>query len=143
VANPLAEYRLPFTENRPLVIVMSYDILLEKVENNGYTARVWGWPEIAVQAATREEAMERVSAALRKQLQDVEIVRLDLETAEHPLARFAGMWVDDPTFDDFVTEMKGPWARWAGVFEDDPQFDDMLAEIEAYRQELDRDKQVP
>jgi len=39
-------------------------------------------------------------------------------------------WVDDP------------WIKYAGMFSDDPDFDDFLAEIEAYRREIDADMAV-
>jgi len=32
-----------------------------------------------------------------------------------------------------------PWLKFAGMFKDDPLFDDVLTEIEAYRRELDAD----
>lgn len=32
---------------------------------------------------------------------------------------------------------KNPWLEMAGIFKDDPQFDQMLKAIETYRQELD------
>jgi hypothetical protein len=30
-----------------------------------------------------------------------------------------------------------PWIKYAGMFKDDPQFDEFLTEMESYRQELD------
>ena len=30
-----------------------------------------------------------------------------------------------------------PWIQYAGMFKDDPQFDEFLAEMESYRQKLD------
>jgi hypothetical protein len=30
-----------------------------------------------------------------------------------------------------------PWIKYAGMFKDDPQFDEFLTEMEFYRQELD------
>ena len=30
-----------------------------------------------------------------------------------------------------------PWVKYAGMFKDDPDFDDFLAEMEAYRREID------
>ena len=32
-----------------------------------------------------------------------------------------------------------PWIKYAGMFKDDPQFDEFLAEMESYRQELDNE----
>jgi hypothetical protein len=30
-----------------------------------------------------------------------------------------------------------PWIKYAGMFKDDPQFDEFLTEMESYRQKLD------
>ena len=35
------------------------------------------------------------------------------------------------------TPSEDPWVKYAGMFKDDPDFDDFLAEMEAYRREID------
>lgn len=35
------------------------------------------------------------------------------------------------------TASDDPWVKYAGMFKDDPDFDDFLAEMEAYRREID------
>ncbi len=32
-----------------------------------------------------------------------------------------------------------PWIKYAGMFKDEPQFDEFLTEMESYRQELDNE----
>ena len=93
---------------------LNYSILIEAKEN-GYQATVWGLPDCQVFATTKEEAINNLHELMENRLKNVEIVTQEIEspTTEHP------------------------WMKFAGMFKDDPQFDDMLADIEAYRRELD------
>lgn len=36
-----------------------------------------------------------------------------------------------------IGKLEHPWLKGAGMFKDDPTYDDFLAEIEAYRREVD------
>ena len=95
---------------------MTYEIVVEN-GRDGYTATVMGWPSCIAKAPTREQALARLRDDLSRRLTDVEIVSLDLGSQpEHPMLRFAG------------------------VFEDDPLFDEVVEEIEAYRREIDADE---
>jgi len=96
---------------------MTLSIFVQPSIGNGYTAKVLGWPEIIVAGETKEEALEKIKSAIDLRLGEGEIIRLQYEppTKEHAWMKFAGMWKDDPTFDDF------------------------LDEIRAYREELDRE----
>ncbi len=96
---------------------MTYDVILRKKQNK-YVARVREWPEVVIEEDSREEAITQMKAQLSEYLsQRPEVIQIDLEPVthhEHPWLQFAGMWADDPTWDDFV------------------------AELEAYRQEIDQ-----
>jgi hypothetical protein len=35
-----------------------------------------------------------------------------------------------------------PWMKFAGMYEDNPLFDEVLADIEAYRRELDEEMEA-
>jgi predicted RNase H-like HicB family nuclease len=96
---------------------MTVNILVQPSPEKGYTATVLGWPDLVVAAQTKEEALEKIRAELRRTLEKGEVISLQVEpvNGEHPWMKFAGMWKDDPAFDDF------------------------LAEIKAYREELDRE----
>ena len=96
---------------------MTYYVLVENGEQGNYTATVLGWPDCTAQGATRQEALARLRQALITRLAQAEIVPLEIE---HPPSGH-------------------PWLKFAGMFKDDPLFDDVLAEIEAYRRELDAD----
>ena len=87
---------------------MTYDVILRKKQNK-YIARVRDWPEVVIEEETREAALTRIKQHLSAYLsQAPEVIPIELEpveTAAHPWLQFAGMWADDPTWDDFVTEV--------------------------------------
>ena len=87
---------------------MTYDVILRKQQNK-YIARVRDWPEVVIEEETREAALMQIKQHLTTYLsQPPEIIQIELEpvvTVEHPWLQFAGMWADDPTWDDFVTEV--------------------------------------
>lgn len=39
----------------------------------------------------------------------------------------------------FPEDQDNPWEKYAGMFEDDPQFEEFLSEIESYRRQLDNE----
>ncbi|MBW4510286.1 MAG: type II toxin-antitoxin system HicB family antitoxin [Scytonematopsis contorta HA4267-MV1] len=92
----------------------NYSVLVEQKED-GYQATVWGQPDLVVFAPTREEALKNLNELVNTRLQNVEIVTVVIEApkSEHP------------------------WMKFAGMFKDDPMFDEVLAHIEEYRRELD------
>jgi predicted RNase H-like HicB family nuclease len=87
---------------------MTYDVILRKKQNK-YIARVRDWPEVVIEEETREAALTQIKQHLTTYLsQPPEVIQIELEpvvTAEHPWLQFAGMWADDPMWDDFVTEV--------------------------------------
>ena len=96
---------------------MTYDVILRK-KHNKYIARVRDWPEVVIEEETREAAIAQIKHQLTAYLsQPPEVIHIELEpviTGEHPWLQFAGMWADDPTWEDFI------------------------AEVAAYRQEMDK-----
>jgi len=98
---------------------MTYNAIVESKDHRGYRATVLGWPNCSANGATKEEALERLREVIRTRVSEGEIVRID---------------VDLPG--------SHPWMKFAGMFEDDPMFDQLVEEIEAYRRELDADDRV-
>ena len=99
---------------------MTYYVQVENGRRGSYTATVLGWPDCTAQGATREEALTRLRQTLTRRLAQAEIVSMELE---HPPPGHS-------------------WLKFAGMFKDNPLFDDVLAEVEAYRRELDADDDV-
>lgn len=82
---------------------LKFDILVEQGGEKGFTARALAWPDCVVEAATREEALRLIRAAILTRLARAEIVTIEFEPGEarHPWLRFAGDWADDPGIKDF------------------------------------------
>ena len=82
---------------------LKYDVLLEQTHDNGYTARLSAWPDIFVQAPTREKALQQMRILLQQRLAKIEIVTLEIQPTEinHSWAPFAGDWANDPWMEDY------------------------------------------
>ncbi|MEQ8998613.1 MAG: type II toxin-antitoxin system HicB family antitoxin [Coleofasciculus sp. B1-GNL1-01] len=95
-----------------------YEVLIENQVEGGVSATVLGWHDCQARGSTKAEALEQLRKLLTARLQNTEIVSLeiDLPKPEHP------------------------WMKFAGMFKDDPDFEDVLADIAAYRHDLDREQ---
>lgn len=81
---------------------MQVNVLIEPMSGNGYRARC-GEPFVCtVEGPTREAALQTLSELLSKQVTPgAELVPVEIPVAQHPLAQFAGMYKDDPLFDEW------------------------------------------
>ena len=95
-------------------------IIIEPIAGNGYRARGGEALALVAEGATQEEAL----AKLKEQLQD----RLHQGTKIVPLE---------------VAPEAHPWMAFAGMFKDDPLFDDWQKAIADYRQEVEEDPNYP
>ena len=93
---------------------MMYDVLVEEEQERTYTATLLGWPRLSVSAATREEALGKLRHTLEQRLSKAEVVTIEVD----------------------LPHQTNPWIRLAGVYKDNPLFEDFLAEMEADRREL-------
>ena len=88
---------------------MTYAVILRK-RNEKYIARVREWPEVVIEENSREDAIAHIKTDLSAYLsQPPEVIQIDVESAtsgEHPWLQFAGMWADDPTWQDFLDEVE-------------------------------------
>lgn len=94
---------------------MTYYAIIHNGKRGNYTASVFGIPGCTAEGATKEEALGRLQEALAHHLADAEVVPLEMEKPQ----------------------IEHPWSKFAGMFEDDPLFDEVIANIETYRRELD------
>jgi len=109
----------PLVENSELLDKLNYSVLIEE-KAGFYSATVWGLPDCKASGATREEALKNVRQLLMARLEKAEIVSLEIE----------------------LPKPEHPWMKFAGMFKDDPDFDEVLADIEAYRRERDAEMEV-
>lgn len=94
------------------------EVLVERVENGSFSATVIGLPSRTTQGHTKEEALTKLHELLTAREAEIVSMKLEPSKAEHP------------------------WMKFAGMFEDDPQFDEMLAYIEAERRALDAEMEA-
>ena len=85
---------------------MVYEILLQP-ESNKVRATVLNWPECTAEGETEEAALQRIREVIRERLATSKIVQVDVTppTAPHPWQQYAGMWRDDPAFEEFLTKL--------------------------------------
>jgi hypothetical protein len=96
---------------------MKIPILVEPIENAGY--RATSGPPLAATAegATRDEALARLREEINRRMADGAIVM--------PL--------------DIITTDENPLLAYAGMFRNDPLFDEWKAAIEEYRRKVDEE----
>lgn len=80
----------------------TYDVLIENQEDGRVLATVIGLPDCQAIGATKEEALTSLYQRLTERLAKAEIVSMKIEPpkAEHPWMKFAGMYKDNPLFDE-------------------------------------------
>lgn len=85
---------------------MQIPVLIEPIAGNGYRAS-GGEPLAAVvEAPTREEALKKLKEKLQDRLGNgAQLVPLEVTVEPHPLAQFAGMFKDDPYFEEVLKIM--------------------------------------
>src|SRR5437763_1847193 len=85
---------------------MAIQVLIEPLAKSGFRATSAAPLAVSVEAPTREEALAKLRQQLRKRLSNgTELIAMPLPTEEHPIAKFAGMFKDDPDFAEVVNIM--------------------------------------
>lgn len=88
---------------------MVFDVMLVKEAENGYTARPVLWPDVETHGETQQEALEAVQRRIREMLGHTEFVQVEVDLpnaqAQNPWLERAGMFADDPTWDEFLQAM--------------------------------------
>lgn len=87
---------------------LTYSIIIEREKEGTYKATVWGLTDCQVTGDTREAALTSINQLLTARLQNAEVVvqEMTLPKSENPWIKFAGMYKDNPLFNDMVAEMK-------------------------------------
>jgi len=86
---------------------MTYDVLVTKRDEK-FIARVRAWPEIVAEGDTEQEVLMKARADLKSLLAQGRIVQLEIDVKpdEHPWRQFAGMFADDPDWDEFQASIQ-------------------------------------
>lgn len=101
---------------------MSVEVLIEPLANNGFRATSGGPVAVSVEAPTREKALAKLKAQIRKRLKNgAELVLVD-----------------------FASHSEGnPWIEFAGMFQGDPWIEDWKQSVAAYRKKKDAEPELP
>src|SRR5438128_1445506 len=86
---------------------MQIPVLIEPVSGNGYRARGVEPFALTAEGATPDQALSSLRELLKSRLVGgAQIVPLEIPPTEHPLAQFAGMFKDDPLFEEVLQIME-------------------------------------
>jgi predicted RNase H-like HicB family nuclease len=96
---------------------MSYQVLVEKVPDGIFSATVIGLSDCVAEGLTKEEALENASVKLKERLARSELITI--EGAPSP------------------SQEINPWLEIHGSLRDDPTFEDFVSEIDRHRRKLD------
>jgi len=94
---------------------LTYSVAIKQETEGQWTATALGWWGCKAEGTTREEALIKLNQILAEQLVQVEIVQQTLPLPHH----------------------ENPWLKVAGMFKDDPQWDEFIEAMAVYRRELD------
>ncbi|MBW4509964.1 MAG: type II toxin-antitoxin system HicB family antitoxin [Scytonematopsis contorta HA4267-MV1] len=94
---------------------LSYNVLIEKEQDGTFSAVMLGLSDCKSSGKTENEAVEKLQKLLHERLTNSKIVTLEIE----------------------AVQAENPWMKVAGMYKDNPLFDEVLAEIEAERNKLD------
>jgi predicted RNase H-like HicB family nuclease len=88
---------------------MEYTVLIQS-KRGGFTATIPILPECRAQGKTEKEALAKVRACAQEVLTKSKFVKLNLPENGHneddPWLAMAGMWRDDPTWDEYQRLIK-------------------------------------
>jgi predicted RNase H-like HicB family nuclease len=81
---------------------MEIPVLIERVEGNGFRARGGEPLGLTTDGATPEEALGKLQQLLKDRIAaGARIVPLEVPGADNPWRTFAGMFKDDPLYDEW------------------------------------------
>lgn len=101
---------------------MQFPILIEPVANNGYRASSGPPLSVSADGPTREEAIRKVQEQMRQRLH----AGAEIATVEIP-----------------VQPVENPWVKYAGMFKDDPDFEEVVEIMAENRRKMNADPDIP
>ena len=89
---------------------MQYQVFVKNQSDQHFIASVIGMPTIAVDGQTEAEAISNVKIALESQLATGKVVTIEIDQIEikpeaAPAMKYAGVFENDPTFDDWMEKL--------------------------------------
>ncbi|MFB2917949.1 type II toxin-antitoxin system HicB family antitoxin [Aerosakkonema funiforme] len=98
---------------------LTYSVIVEREKEGRYKATVWGLADCQVIEDTREAALKSINQLLIARLENAEVVVQEIA----------------------LPKSENPWIKFAGMYKDNPLFNEMISEMEAYRREVDAEMQ--
>lgn len=95
---------------------LTLHLVVEKTEAGQSRASVLGLPDCVVEAATDEEAIEKLQNSVIERLAHARVMEVEI-----PLSQ--------------PNQAKKSWMKYAGVFKDDPDFAEVAERLRAERRE--------
>ena len=93
-------------QGKDWVTAMQIPVLIEPVAGNGYRARGGEPLALSAEGNTPDEALGKLRQLLESRLSaGAYLVALDMEPSDNPWQQFAGMFKDDPMFEEVVQIM--------------------------------------
>lgn len=105
---------------------MQYQVFIQNPTDRLFTASVVGLPEVRSNGTTEEEAIASLKGLLMAQFKSGKFVTIDVDVSS-----------------EGSMNQTDPWLSNMGLFQDDPTFDDFLSEVEIYRNEVDATEIYP
>jgi hypothetical protein len=98
---------------------MQIPILIEPVAGNGYRSRGGEQFALSAEGSTREEVLAKLRDQLQARIRSgTEVASLEMTAEPHPLAKFAGMFKDDPLFENWQKSI----AKYRREVDADPNY---------------------
>ncbi|MGL5195623.1 MAG: type II toxin-antitoxin system HicB family antitoxin [Chroococcales cyanobacterium] len=83
---------------------MQYQIFIQTQSNQRFIASVVGMSNLIAEGTTEAEALEKVKTALEATLATGKFINLEMAESP-PQMKWAGIFANDPTFDDFLDKL--------------------------------------
>ncbi len=88
----------------------NWNILLENADNGSTLATVLEVPDLQTIDKTKQGAIKKVRHLLQKRLAKAEIIQISVPIEstpeENPLMKFAGIFENDPDFQEIIAEIR-------------------------------------
>jgi predicted RNase H-like HicB family nuclease len=90
--------------------VMQYQIFVQSQSQQSFLASVVGMSNLTTEGKTEEEAISKAKSALESQLAKGKFVNVEIDTKNEPYLslpsmKYAGIFANDSSFDDFMEKL--------------------------------------
>ncbi|WP_310483550.1 type II toxin-antitoxin system HicB family antitoxin [Chamaesiphon sp. VAR_48_metabat_403] len=100
---------------------MQYQVFVQNPADRTFMASIVGLPHATANGVTEQEAIDKLKSILDTQFKNGKMVTIEIDLPREKSPEKSDPWIDN-----------------IGIFQDDPTFDEFLSEVNAYRNEIDR-----